>query len=104
MSDRKTMKNIEEGEYTYLGILEADAVKDGEIKVKQRKNRSKETEYNKVKDKWKEYYSGHQFKSSFHCKIWSRNHKLDKDETARTRPENKKANDNVWDTVPLSRR
>ena len=34
MSDRKTTKNIEEGEYTYLGLLEADAVKDGEIKVK----------------------------------------------------------------------
>ena len=32
MPDGKMMKNIEEGEYKYLGILEADGVKHKEMK------------------------------------------------------------------------
>ena len=32
MSDGKMMKNIEEGGYKYLGILEADGVKHKEMK------------------------------------------------------------------------
>ena len=32
MPDRKMMKNIEEGGYKYLGILEGDGVKHEEVK------------------------------------------------------------------------
>ena len=87
MPDGKIMKNIDESGYKYLAILEADGVKHEEMKdqIKKRVRRSeihqKSEKYAKVKVKWREYYFGHQFKSSYHCKIWSRNHKLDQDGT-----------------------
>ena len=37
MLDGKMMKDIEEGEYKYLGILEADGVKHEEMKDKIKK-------------------------------------------------------------------
>ena len=37
MPDGKTMKNIEEGGYKYLGILEADGVKHEEMKSEMQK-------------------------------------------------------------------
>ena len=81
MPDRKMMKNIEEGGYKYLGILEGDGVKHEEVKDLFERIHQKSEKNTKVKIKWREYYFGHQFKSRFHCKIWSRNHKLDKDGT-----------------------
>ena len=82
MPDGKMMKNIEEGGYKYLGILEANGVKHEEMKDQIKKEYFRILQkYTKVKIKWKGYYFNHQFKSSFHCKICSRNHKLEKDET-----------------------
>ena len=78
MSNGKMMKNIEKSGYKYLGILEADGVKHEEMKGQINK------EYiRRVRNivKWRGYYFGHQLKSSFHCKIWRINHKLDKDGT-----------------------
>ena len=66
------MKTIEEGGYKYLGILEADGVKHKEMKGQIKKEYIRRVR-TKVKVKWNEYYFGHQFKSSIHCNIWSRN-------------------------------
>ena len=78
MPDGKMMKNIEEGGYKYLGILEADGVKHEEMEGQIKKEYIRRVTNILT---WREYYLGHQFKSSFHCKIWSRNHKLDQDGT-----------------------
>ena len=78
----KMMKNIEEDEYKYLAILEADGAKHEEMKGQISKEYIRRVRNMlRLKLKWREYYFGHQSKSSFRCKIWGRNHKLDKNET-----------------------
>ena len=67
MPDGKMMKNIEEDGYKYGSNKE--------------RIHQKSEKYTKVKVKCRKYYFGRQLKSSFHCKIWSRNHKLDQDGT-----------------------
>ena len=69
--------------YKYLGILEADGVKHEEMK-----DRIKEKYIRRVKNILKSKLNGGNIISvissravSFHCEIWSRNHKLDKDGT-----------------------
>ena len=71
------MKNIEEGGYKHFLILEADGIKHKEMKEQIRKEYIRRAR-NILKSKLNR---GHQFKSSFHCKIWSRNHKLNQDGT-----------------------
>ena len=82
MPEGKMMKNIEEGGYKYLEILEAEGLKHEEMKDRIKSEYIKRVRNNtNVKVKWSKYYFGHQFKSSFHCKIWCRNHTLDQDGT-----------------------
>ena len=82
MPDGKMMKNIEEGGYKYLEILEAEGAKHEEMKDRIKNEYIRRVRNNNsVKVKWSKYYFGHQFKSSFHCKIWGRNHKLYQDGT-----------------------
>ena len=83
MPDGKMMKNIEEGGYKYLGILEADGVKHEEMK-----DQIKKEYIRRVRNILKSKLNGGNTISaissravSFHCEIWSRNHKLDKDGT-----------------------
>ena len=82
MPDLRTMKNIEEGGCKCLESLDADGAKyekmKGQIKQEYIRRVKKNT---KVKVKWKEYYFGHQFKSSSCCKMCSRSPKLDKGAT-----------------------
>ena len=82
MPGGKVMEYVEEGGYKYLWILKTDVgtheeMKD-QIKIRIHQRSHKNTQ---VKGKWREYYLSHQFKAKFHCKIWSQNHKLDKDGT-----------------------
>ena len=69
--------------YKYLGILEADGVKHEEMK-----DQIKEEYIRRVRNILKSKLNGGNTISaissravSFHCEIWSRNHKLDKDGT-----------------------